>query len=255
MKIRVCVPTLKRVGEVSTLGLCPCAALYVSPDEAAAYRAAYPKTEIVECAAGVQGNIARVRNHIMDREFANGADVVLMLDDDIKGMEYWRENRRVKMPPQDFLPFIEKYSRVCEEWGFKMWGVNCVTDKLNYLEQTPFRTKVFCGGPFQCHLAGGGLRYDERIPLKEDYDMMIQQCNKWRGVLNVARFHVWVLQHKNTGGCALYRNFQREREQLDLLVKKWGGAIVQVDNKPRGRQHKVNKLDINPVIKIPIKGV
>lgn len=255
MKIRVCVPSLKRAGEVLTLGFCPSAALYVSPEEAAAYRAAYSNAEIVECAAGVQGNIARVRNHIMDREFENGADVVLMLDDDIKGVEYWRNNKRVKMLSSDFLPFVEKYSRVCAEWGFKMWGINCVTDKLAYCEHIPFSTKVFSGGPFQCHLCGGGLRYDERIPLKEDYDMMIQQCNRWRGVLNVRRFHVWVLQHENKGGCALYRNFQKEREQLEMLIRKWGSDIVRVDKQRRGKKSRVNEKDINPIIKIPIKGV
>jgi hypothetical protein len=42
-------------------------------------------------------------------------------------------------------------------------------------------------------------------------------------------------------------------EQLDLLQKKWGRSIVKKDKTQRGKRTK--GFDINPIIKIPIKGI
>ena len=54
-------------------------------------------------------------------------------------------------------------------------------------------------------------------------------------------------KHFVSGGCAEYRNIQKEKEQMDLLIKKWGSKIVKLDSR--------NTKDINPVVKPPIKGV
>ena len=54
----------------------------------------------------------------------------------------------------------------------------------------------------------------------------------------------------------MYRNLDREYKQLKLLQKKWGKRIVKLDWSDKS--HKSNKkkmLDINPIIKIPMKGV
>ena len=48
----------------------------------------------------------------------------------------------------------------------------------------------------------------------------------------------------------------REIEQLELLQKKWGKAIVKIDNVLNQNAKKVKKnIDYNPIIHIPIKGV
>ncbi len=51
------------------------------------------------------------------------------------------------------------------------------------------------------------------------------------------------------GGCADYRTIQKEKEQFDLLQKKWGSKIVKRDNGSK------TNYDINPIIKVPINGV
>jgi hypothetical protein len=51
------------------------------------------------------------------------------------------------------------------------------------------------------------------------------------------------------------RNRQREREQFELLQKKWGNNIVKEDASNKGRSKKVKKFDYNPIIKVPIKGI
>lgn len=59
----------------------------------------------------------------MDTEFDNGADVVVMIDDDMKGMYRWvmDENRICKkrlIDCEEFLEMVEKYSSICKDLGF-----------------------------------------------------------------------------------------------------------------------------------------
>lgn len=57
------------------------------------------------------------------------------------------------------------------------------------------------------------------------------------------------------GGCATIRNRKREKEQFELLQKKWGGGIVKIDRSNKGRTDKEKLFDYNPIIKVPIKGI
>ena len=262
MKISINCPSYKRP-YVETLEYLPYCKVWVDEGEYEDYIKANKGFEknIISCPKGIQGNLCRIRNYILDEEFKNGADVVLIIDDDLRGL-YRYENYRgyayndVKVDKDEFLVFIEKYSLLCEEFGFKFWGVNCNTDALNYKHNLPFNTKAYIGGPFQCFLKGNVLRYDEKLPLKEDYDMTLQNCNKYRGCLRINKYHYACKQSKQAGGCATYRNYDREVEQLELLQKKWGKHIVRVDKHKNNRLIKESKkFDYNPIINIPIKGV
>ena len=106
-----------------------------------------------------------------------------------------------------------------------MWGVNCNFDPMVYRHCSPFSTLSFIGGPFQCFLKGNRCRYDESLPLKEDYDMVLQQLNLERIVFRVNSYHYACKQSEQAGGCATYRNRAREAQQFDLLRNKWGGVI------------------------------
>lgn len=258
MKISVCIPSYRRPA-VMTLKYYPACRIYVDPAEVAAYHSANPGADIVACDPGVQGNIARVRNHILDREFDSGADVVTIIDDDMTGMFYF-ENRKQRhpLPGNEFPAFIEKYSRMAIELGAKHWGVNVNMDAQSYRECGPFSTLSFIGAPFGCFLRGNACRYDERLPLKEDYDMTLQQLNRYRIVLRVNKFYYIVKQSEQVGGCSAYRNLSEERRQLELLRKKWGTRIVKYDNVIRN--HLTTKkrgvtFDYNPVIRPPIRGI
>ena len=68
---------------------------------------------------------------------------------------------------------------------------------------------------------------------------------------------IYVGSLKIGGGCATYRNRQREKEQLEALQQKWGTKIVKIDsnNRNKGQTEKEKRLDYNPIIKVPIKGV
>ena len=99
------------------------------------------------------------------------------------------------------------------------------------------------------------LRYDETLPLKEDYDMVLQTMNKYRRALRSNFLNFNFAQHTNIGGCATYRTVEREKAQFELLRKKWGSRIVRTDTGESKQKVKKQGYDINPIIKIPIKGV
>ena len=264
MRISVNCPSYKRP-KVKTLDYLPFCKVWVDEGEYSEYIKANKGFEdnIVSCPKGVQGNLCRIRNYILDKELEAGADVVLLIDDDMQGVYYYESEpgerfgyRKHKVETEDFLPFIEKFSILCKEFGFYFWGVNCNFDAQGYRQYSPFSTVAYIGGPFQCFLKGNELRYDENLPLKEDYDMTLQNCNKYRGCLRVNKYHYVVKQAAQPGGCATYRNYAREQEQLDALIRKWGSRIVKKDysNKGRTTKEKAN-FDFNPIIKIPIKGI
>lgn len=260
MKISINAPSYKRPSKVLTLDYLPYCRIWVDCKEYDEYKKHYPDADIVSCPDGVQGNLCRVRNWILEKEFERGMDVVLIIDDDLNKLERWVCKKgfgyeRETVKAEDFLAFIEKYSIMAQDIGAKFWGVNCVPDCMAYRYSTPFSTVSYIGGPFQCFLKGNRCWYDESLPLKEDYDMTLQQLNRERVVFRVNAYHYICKQSENVGGCATYRNIQREREQLNRLRKKWGGRIVKTDETNKGRSMKRKIIDYNPIITIPIKGV
>lgn len=228
--------------------------------------------EVVMCDDGVQGNLPRVRNYILDKEFKNGADIVVMMDDDISyvGMfrHDWESNSKYaqKVKREDLDDIIINYSILCEEFGFGMWVFNYNNDGLLYKEFTPFSTTKVALGQFVVFVKNE-LRYDENLPLKEDYDMAVQQARKYRGVLTVNCGFVKGDFGKLAGGTTIRRNHKREFEQFKLFKKKWGSGIVRgvseesasstrLCNGEYATKGYVNKYDFShPVVRIPIDGV
>lgn len=262
MKISVNVPSYKRPTNIKTLEYLPYARIWVDGSDYDAYKKANPKAKIVKCADGVQGNLCRVLNYILDEEFKRGMDVVLILDDDISYIERFEVSditgygyERYKLSADDVMVMIEKYSIMAKDLGAKFWGININPDQRCYHHNTPFSTKSYIGGPFRCHLKGSRCRYDERLFFKDDYDMTLQQLNMERVVLRVNAYHYICEQSTNVGGLAAYRNRDREYEQCEMLIKKWGGHIFSYDETNKGHTSKEKKLDYNLIMKIPIKGV
>lgn len=229
MKISINCPSYKRP-YVETLEYLPYCKVWVAEREYEEYLAANKGFEknIISVPNEVQGNLCRIRNYILDKELPNN-DVVLIIDDDMKQIYRYEPigtygYNKVPVTADELLTMIEHYSYLCAEFGFLYWGIMCNSDALSYRQTTPFSTVSYIGGPFQCFLHGNVLRYDERLPLKEDYDMTLQNCNLYRGCLRVNKYSYDCKQSQQVGGCATYRNFKRETEQLQLLKKKWGGA-------------------------------
>lgn len=252
MKISLNCPSYKRP-YVETLEYLPFCKVWVADREFEEYKKQNPDGNIIAVPDNVQGNLCRIRNWILDREFENGYDAVVIIDDDMQGMYRYNKSgiygyKKTKIETDEFMDFLEHFSILCDEFGFKFWGVNSNLDPLSYRHYTPFSTNNYIGGPFQAHLKND-IRYDERLPLKEDYDITLQHMKMYRGALRANMYHYDVKQSEQKGGCATYRNLEREKQQFELLQKKWGSQIIKYDKGSK------KNFDYNPILKVPIRGV
>ena len=235
-------PSYKRPKGTTTQGNYPFVKYVVAEFEAEDYLKEGLDCWIVPDSA--QGNLCRVRNYILDNA---DTDKIVMVDDDMTGLARWENQKPNRLNPGEFQEFCEMGFQVADDLKIKYWGVNLLSDKGAYREYTPFSFKSYIGGPFQA-FNSLDLRYDEKLPLKEDYDLSLQVLNKYRKTLRFNAYHYLVKQHTNVGGCADYRTIQYEKEQMAALVRKWGSKIVKQDFSAKG-------YDINPIIKVPIGGV
>ena len=253
MKISINCPSYKRP-KVKTLEYLPFCKVWVTEEELPEYQ-----KQNKGATFGIlerQGNVSIARNEILRQEFASGADVVCMIDDDMKGIYHFEKAKhnnygyeKHKVEAAAFEEFIYNGTIMAQDIGAFLWGVNLNKDNMSYHHSRPFSTTGIILGPFSCHLRGSECRYDERIPLKEDYDMALQHLNKYRKILRFNKYHYECKQSIQAGGCAVIRNYQTEKAQFDLLRRKWGKDIVREDKGSK------KEFDYNPIIKVPICGL
>jgi hypothetical protein len=246
MKVKFFAPSYKRPEKSITQIHYPNVKLVVRESEADAYRE--NGNDIVVCPDSAQGNLCRVRNWILDNLY-DDADCIVIIDDDCSYIGRWEEQSQIKFNMNDLEEFSENIANITKEMGFHFWGLNCVTDKGAYREYTPFGTLQYIGGPFQAHLKTSEVRYDEELPLKEDYDITLQHIHKYGGCLRVNFAHYNVKQAEQEGGCATYRNLDKEKQQFFALQKKWGKDVIKRDKQSK------RSFDFNPIMKTPIKGI
>jgi hypothetical protein len=246
MRIGYFAPSYKRPEKSKTQKLFPFVKIVVKESEADEY--IKNGNDVLICPDSAQGNLCRVRNWILDNQLKN-FDAVVLLDDDYNKIIRWDTQKQITLNSDQLQEVCEEIAILCNDFGFKFFGLNCVTDKGAYREHTPFATNSYIGGPFQGFLKDCELRYDENLNLKEDYDMTLQNLHKYKGCLRVNFLSYDVKQAKQAGGCAAQRNSKEEQRQFELLQKKWGNKIIQKDNSSK------RSFDFNPIMKSPIKGV
>ena len=203
MKVKIFAPSYKRPVKSITQLKYPEVKLVVKESEAEEY--IENGNDIVVCPDSAQGNLCRIRNWILDNLY-DDADCIVLLDDDCKAIGRWENQKKYVFNQDELLEFCERQSILCDDMGFKFWGLNCMTDKGSYREYTPFGFIQYTGGPFQAHLKDSEIRYDEELPLKEDYDITLQHIKKYGGCFRVNYAHYDVKQAEQEGGCATYRN-------------------------------------------------
>lgn len=256
MKISINIPTYGRAGNIQTFKYLPSSTFWVHEFEVEEYKKFHIGIIISVLPDKIRGNIARVRNYILKKREKDN-DVVVFFDDDMSKIFYFENNKKVFLDNEsDVIDLLKKYSKLAMLFGVKLWGSNIVPDKKAYMEYTPFSMLSYISASFSCFLKGNNLYYDERFSLKEDYDMLIQQIDKYRRVLRINKLFYEKKGVEQVGGCSSYRNVRKEIEQIKKLQKKWGKHIVKEDTKKeKNASKKIKSFDINPVIKIPIKGV
>lgn len=247
--MKIFSPSYKRADGVKTHKIIPNVIYCVHEFEAKEYiDRGYTVEKIPD---QLRGNIAVVRNYIKKELIGKEG---LMIDDDIEALKIYTgyKGNPVQKSIENVPKFIEDGFQLCKEFGCTLWGLNIVGDKGSYREYSPFSLTNTISGSFM-GFVNNNLEFDENLPLKEDYDFCIQVLNKHRKLLRLNFASMVKKDHGNLGGCADYRTRQREIEQMEMLEKKWGTKIIKRDKIKRGKKKVIH--DINPIIKIPIKGI
>lgn len=247
--MKIYAPSYKRAKGVKTHKIIPSIIYCVHEFEAQEYIDLGYNVEVMP--DSVKGNIARVRNYILDNYIG---DKGLIVDDDLEGIKRWdiKNGKPTQIKIDNLEEWIEQGFLMCEESGARLWGINILGDKGSYREYSPFGLTNTVSASFM-GFVNNELRFDERLPLKDDYDYCLQNLNKYRKILRLNYACMVKKDHGNLGGCADYRTMSREMDQLKLLQKKWGKKIVKFDTTQRGK--KIRTFDLNPIIKAPIKGI
>jgi hypothetical protein len=249
-KITFASPSHKRAHLAITHKYFPKTRYVVSESEAKDYEKAGFKNLLI-CPDSVSG-MAKVRNWIVDNTKTSR---LLMTDDDLKHLMRWDNHKKRYLSPEEADEFVEMGFFLAKEFGVKLWGISLIPDKAAYREMTPFSLSKMILGPFTGFILPVECRYDEKLPLKEDYDFCIQMLNKYRKILRFNYVAYDVDLHKMEGGCSTYRTLDIEKAQLKLLRKKWGGNIVKTDTSTRPWARREKIYDLNPVVKVPIPGI
>lgn len=168
-------------------------------------------------------------NWVFDHPQLEGRDIAF-LDDDLESVILaWVERGEAtkSKDPAHVFELIQHTMNLARDMGiyFVGWG-KAGNPSLYYSGLEPFSLSGFINGMAFGFLAGHGLRFDTRLTAKADYDMSLQNALKHRRCLRDNRYCFESRKtFRNPGGMSLMRNSLTEKQDLELLRKKWGPAI------------------------------
>ncbi|OPY90567.1 MAG: hypothetical protein A4E73_02411 [Syntrophaceae bacterium PtaU1.Bin231] len=246
--VNIVIPTYKRAGRLVGANYFRTARFVLPESQRDEYRRVLPADRMIVIPDKADGAIARKRNWILQ----NIERPLVMIDDDVRGLTHSEAGRQnIMLAPDVALDVIERTADLAMEWGCRLFGFNLNTDGRNYQQYKPFTLTQPVLGPFSGHLEHDIL-YDERMDMKEDYDMSLMHLNRYRKVLRWNKFAYACEHGTNLGGIVSYRTMERERRACEAIMAKWGREIIsyRID----GPNVTMGNL-LNGRVRVPIMGV
>lgn len=242
MNIQVYIPSYRRPKGVTSIRWFPHGRVVVPESQVDQYAEHMKDGELIGILDSQDGNIARKRNTIL--EMAE-EDWIVLVDDDYEyvGVVENRVQRWLSVGQIEEL--IRNGCEMAEELGTGLWGLNVQSDPKFYREYAPFSMLSPILGPWMGIKVGTGLRFDESIPLKEDYDFWLQSMERWHRTLRFNKYHYKVNHLNRAGGVVSSRTRQAEIDQVKAFQRKWGSGVVTFD---------VDK-SVNPRVRVPLRGI
>lgn len=236
------IPTYGRAGKMLTHEIFPEAVIVCPESQLQEYQKHYPGMSYMPCPDDVEGNMATKRQWIKENA---RKDWFIMCDDDLKYFQMVENRKASKLEGEHLRHIFLNAFIMCEELGTVLWGINLQTDPMFYKETSPFSLLSVVLGPFSGHIKEKKCKYDEKLPTKEDYDYSLQVLYHYKKVLRFNKYAYMANHINNEGGSVSIRRMKWEEEQNRLLQKKWGKKVVKYDM----------AKDIDPIVKIPLKGI
>ena len=248
-EIHVAIRSYKRAGKVKTLAMFPQASIWIPESQEDDYLKFYDPDQLVTIPDKLDGNTSRKFNAILD---LTPAAWTLILDDDITRIGVWDDEDHIYLEPEEIEHLILMGFLLASDLGIRLWGINQGRDELWYETYKPFNLLAPVLGPWTGHL-NPELRYDERVPSKEDYDFWLQNIRTHRKTLRLNKYHYLHDHGKMAGGHVSMRTMDLELGDIERMRIKWGDRVFRSGGTAGGRKA-TGKNILNSLLRIPIPG-
>jgi len=166
--------------------------------------------------------LAAARNYAMDDAFTTGC-VCVQTDDDLDGLYAVPEGRR-KPTPATFADYTAAWRHAHEATGAFLVGCMPAGSKSgrHEVESAYIPSRLFAMWPNTAGWAGRGLRFDESLPLYEDWDLTAAHISRRGRVARCGWLMPRYVAGPHPGGRQdRFRGATLERETRDKLIRRW----------------------------------
>lgn len=251
--MKILIPSHRRAATITTHRLLKNFAVCVPESQADDYRAVegIGSANVVTHPDSIIGLTPKL-NWMLDQ--LGDAEGIVFLDDDLEYLcrcftDPTEAASRKITEPETIERIIRQTFDLAAGAGAFYFGWESSEATIRYYSGLePFKLTGFINGCAMGFLTGHGLRFDERIVAKNDYD--IAASNAYRHHLCFRDTRYAFCQRETftgAGGQSFYRNSDTERRDVALLVEKYGDAI-QV-----GKQGGTRKRDYAGAMKVTLK--
>jgi hypothetical protein len=209
--------------------LLPSAVVCVPESQRLAYcvHAALPAHRILthpDCVKGLTPKLNWIFDNVRDRE------ALILIDDDITSVQRCfvepGEESTIR-DPQLIEAIIRATFILARDTGAFYFGWEASNGALRYYTGLkPFMLTGYINGCAMGFRTGHGLRFDPRIVAKNDFDIAAMNAHRHRICFKNCRY---TFCQKETftgkGGQAAFRTSATEKNDVDLLRRKWGDVF------------------------------
>jgi hypothetical protein len=218
---------MSRAATMTTHRLIPSAVVCVPNSQLADYARVVPKTQIITHPDTVTGLTPKL-NWCFDN--VHDDEALVFIDDDIVSLQRCFVEKGEEATIRDpalILGIIRATYILARDVGAFFFGWEASNGALRYYTGLkPMMLTGYINGCAMGFRKGHGLRFDERIVAKNDFDIAAANAHRHRVCFKNLRY---TFCQKETftgkGGQAAYRTSLTEKRDVDLLRRKWGDVF------------------------------
>lgn len=227
----IAIPSKNRAGNTTTNRILPNIGTFFVPESEIHQYESYIKN-VVAVPNDVRG-ITPTRNWILKNA---GDEHVVFLDDDARNVGYMKmhkyKSQKIEVRDEGFwFGEFAKLFDVCEQMGYKIWGMKTESAPRSVYPYKPFLFKSYVKASCMGIINDGEYLFDERYVVKEDYEICLRHLRDKGGII-AARYLHWENDHwKTDGGCKDYRTVQVEKDAIKMLANDYPGMLKKATSK------------------------
>ena len=176
------------------------------------------------------GPLCRSRNAALDA--AQGAACIELSDDLTKVQLAVQGEKKVEGRDCTFAEVVQRVLEGMAQTGAMLGGAAPTSNPFYANVAKPVHPSAFIVGDFIVVAAGCGLRFDEKMTLKEDYDYTLQHLMQFGSVARRDDVLMSFLHRTNAGGAVEVRTAELEQENIAYLKAKWPQFIADNPRRP-----------------------